>query len=175
MDADLGEVEQPVEQPDVPIGGAAGADMAEDPRVAARQVLGAERGQGAGAHLGDQGGVEQRHRHAGLRVEEIEQRHLRRQAAAPVLDIVADDLDAGQALRREVAAQHVEMALEGGIGLEMDARLDHRLAEALGPEPGFDGVEDLVVVERQPRDVRPVEIGEVDLAHQPASSASARR
>src|SRR3546814_9222543 len=31
----------------------------------ARQVFGAERGQGTGAHLGDRRGVDQRHRHAG--------------------------------------------------------------------------------------------------------------
>ncbi len=58
MDADLVEVEELVEQPHVPVGRAARADVAEHLRVLARQVLGAERGDGAGAHVGDGGGVE---------------------------------------------------------------------------------------------------------------------
>ncbi len=41
MDADFIEVEQTVEQPDVPIGGAAGADMAQHLAVLAGQMLGA--------------------------------------------------------------------------------------------------------------------------------------
>ena len=62
----------------------------------------------------------------------------RRQAVLVVVDIVADDLDAGRVERRDVAAQHVEMAVEGRVRLEMHARLDHRLAVALRDQAGFD-------------------------------------
>ena len=94
MHADLVEIEQMVEQPHVPIGGAARADMAEHLRVLPRQVLGADRGHRAGAHVGDDGGVEDGARHAGARIEQIEDRQFRRQAVQVVVDIVADDLDA---------------------------------------------------------------------------------
>ena len=45
-------------------------------------------------------------------------------------------------------------------GHEMHARLDHRLAAALRDEAGLDRGEDLVVGQRERRDVRPVEIVE---------------
>ena len=53
MHADLVEVEQLIEQPHVPVGGAARADVAEHLRALAREMLGAERGHRAGAHVGE--------------------------------------------------------------------------------------------------------------------------
>ena len=97
-------------------------------------MFGADRRDGAGAHVGDDGGVEDGARRAGARVEQVEDAEFRRQAVQVVVDIVADDLDAGRVERRDVAAQHVEMAVEGGVRLEMHARLDHRLAVALRDE-----------------------------------------
>lgn len=57
MDTDLVEVEEVVEQPHVPVGRAARADMGKHLRIPARQMPGADRGDGAGAHVGDNGGV----------------------------------------------------------------------------------------------------------------------
>ena len=137
--ADLVEPEQLVEQAHVPIGGAARADVAEHLAALAREVLGAERGDGAGAHLGDAGGIEHRLGHAGPGIEQVEDRHLRRQAVLIVVDIVADDLDAREVDRcADRAPQHVEMAVRLGIGDEVHARLDHRGAAALRGEAGFD-------------------------------------
>ena len=79
--------------------------MAEHAAALAGEILGAERGDRAGPHVGDRAGIEQRSRHAGAGIEEVEQRHLRRQAALVVVDIVADDLDARHIDRREIAAQ----------------------------------------------------------------------
>ncbi len=164
MHADFLEPEQPVQEAHVPIGRAARADMAQHARVSSREMLGSDRRHRAGAHLGDRGRVDEGDRHAGARIEEIEQRHLRGQAALVVVDIVADDLHAREAHRRHIAAQHVEMAAEGRVGLQMHARLDHRLAETLRAQSRLDGGEDLLVGQREALDIRPVEVREVDLA-----------
>src|SRR3546814_5018925 len=55
----------------VPVGGAPRADVAEHAGILACQILGAQSCDGACAHLGDRGGVEQGHRHAGLGIEEV--------------------------------------------------------------------------------------------------------
>ena len=62
-----------------------------------------------------------------------------------VVDEVADDLDAREIERRHIAAQHVEMAVEIRVRLEMDARFDHRLALALRTERGLDRGKDFSV------------------------------
>ena len=174
MHADLVEVEEMVEQPHVPVGGAARPDMAEDARTLPRQMLGADRRHRAGAHVGDDGGVEDGARHAGARIEQIEDAEFRRQAVQVVVDIVADDLDAGRVERRDVAAQHVEMAAEGRIRLQMHARLDHRLAVALRDEAGLDRRQDFGVGHRQGVDVERVQIVDVDGCHaRPKSFAGA--
>ena len=91
--------------------------------------------------------------------------NLRRQAVQVVVDIVADDLDAGRVERRDVAAQHVEMAAEGRVRLEMHARLDHRLAVALRDEAVLHRRQDLGVGHRQGVDVERVQIVDVDGCH----------
>ena len=73
MDADFIEVEQVVEQPDVPIRGAARTDVAEHTAAAAREIFPAERCHGAGAHRGERGGVEDRAGDSGVRIEQAEQ------------------------------------------------------------------------------------------------------
>ena len=112
VDADLVEVEQVGEQAHVPVGRAARADVAEHARVPAREVARTERRDCAGAHVGEPGGVDHRLRHARARVVEREQAVLGGQAALVVVDVVADHLDAREAERRDVAAQHVEVAAE---------------------------------------------------------------
>jgi hypothetical protein len=85
-------------------------------------MLCADRGHRAGAHVGQAGRVDDRDGPAGRRIEEVEQPHLGGQPGAPVVDEIADDLDAGVAERGDVAAQHVEMAVEARIRLEVHAR-----------------------------------------------------
>ena len=98
-------------------------------------------------------------------IEEREHRELGRQALLPVVDEIADDLDAGDAERRDDAAQHVEMAFGGALRHEVHARLEHRLPQPLRAQPAFDRGQDLVVGQRQRGDVGAVEVGEVDGGH----------
>src|SRR3546814_13251687 len=85
-----------------------------------------------------------------------------RQVVLVVVDEVADHLDAGGINRlAQRAAQHVEMAV-GDAGLEMHARVDHRLAPALAGQAGLDGGQDFVVGERQFLDIETVQVGEVN-------------
>src|SRR3546814_3502613 len=57
-------------QSHVPVSGAARADMAEDFRRLARQILGTDGGDRAGAHVGDAAGIQDRLRHAGARIKQ---------------------------------------------------------------------------------------------------------
>ncbi|MNN35060.1 hypothetical protein D3C81_1488980 [compost metagenome] len=165
MHSDLVEVIEAVEQAHVPVRGATRADMAEHFAVAACQVLGTERGQRPGAGIGDEGGVDHRDRHAGARIEQVQHGHLRRQAVLVVVDEIADDLDAGQAKRRHVAAQHVEVAIEGGVRHQVHARLDHGLAVALRDQCLLHRVDDFGIGHFQPRNVPAVEVGEMNVSH----------
>ena len=78
MYADLTETEQMVEQTDIPVGRAARPDMTKNLRVLAGEISGAERGQGAGAHLGDRCRIENGDWHAGPWIKQIEERHFGR-------------------------------------------------------------------------------------------------
>ncbi|KGQ02293.1 hypothetical protein BBAD15_g12499 [Beauveria bassiana D1-5] len=71
MHADLVEVVEAVEQAHIPVRGAARADMAQDLAVLAGQVLGAQRGDRAGAHVGNGGRVHHRQRLAVDRIEQV--------------------------------------------------------------------------------------------------------
>ena len=71
----------------------------------------------------------------------------------------------GQVERRDVAAQDVEVAPERRVGLQVDARLDHRFAAALGAQPLLHRGQDLAVGHVQAIDVGPGEICEVNLGH----------
>ena len=126
---------------------------------------GADGCDGASAHVGDDGGIEDGAWRAGARVEEVQDAELGRQAVQVVVDIVADDLHAGSIERRHIAAQHIEMAVEGRVGLEMDARLDHSLAVALRGQPGFDGADDLGVAHLKRLDVESIEVVDIDGLH----------
>ncbi|MNP59110.1 hypothetical protein D3C76_1540830 [compost metagenome] len=85
---------------------------------------------------------------------------------AVVVDEVADYLDPGAADRAaEHAAQHVEVAVDAVAGDQVGARFDDRVAVALDGQAGFDGGEDLVVVQGQGVDVRTVEEIDVDGLH----------
>ncbi len=165
MDADLVEVEEMIEQAYVPVGGAARADMGEHLRCLLRQMFRADGGDRSGAHVGYDGGIQDRARRAGARIEQVQDAELRGQAMLVVVDIVADDLDAGRIERRDVAAQNIEMAMEGRVGLEMDARLDHGLAVALGDEPGLDRADDFGIGHGKRLDVEGVEVVDIDGLH----------
>ena len=100
------------------------------------------------------------------RVHQQEQANLRRQPLLVVVDIVADDLDAGEVDRRaEGAAQHVEMPVHGLVGHQMHARLDDGLAASLRRETLLDRGDDLIVRQRQRLDVERVEIGQIERGH----------
>ena len=123
----------------------------------------------AGAHVGDRRGVEQRDGHAGSRIEKIEQRHLRWQPELVVVDVVSDDLDAGETERRDIAAQNIEVTVERGIGNEVHARLDHGLPATLCKQARLDRTENFVVGELERVDVRTVQI-----VHEDAHDVSSR-
>ena len=123
VDSDFLEIIERVEQHDVPEGCAAASEVAEDFVFLLREVLGSDGGQRAGAHRCDGGRVNYRVGRAGLRVEEVQHRHLGGQAALVVVDVVSDDFDSGDMLRRDVAAKHVEMSVIGRVRVDMDARL----------------------------------------------------
>ncbi len=164
-DADLVVVVHAVEQRDVGERGAARADVAEDLRAGARQVAAAERGDGAGAPLGDRGRVDDRARDSRARVVERQQRQLRRQAELVVAVVVADDLDAGHAERRDVRAQEVEVAVERRVGHEVLARLEHDLAPPLRGERLLGRVEDQVGPARQGVDVVAGQVADLEAGH----------
>ena len=144
MNADLVEVEEPVEQPDVPVRGAARADVRKYAAVLARQIARAERRDRARAHVGQAGGIDHRQRHARRGIEQRQQPHFGRQAERIVVDVVADDLHARQRERCDVTAQHVEMPMNRragrvAAGHQVHARLDHRAAVALRAQSALDG------------------------------------
>ena len=182
MDADLVEREDRMEQAHVPVRRAARADVAEHLRVAPRQRARADRGDGSRAHVGDVARVDDGDRHAGGRVEQVEQRQLGRQADLVVAIEVADHLDARHGERPDVAAQDVEVTRAVLLWLQVHARLDRRLAAALRDQALLDRRDDLGVAQRQRLDVGMVEVVEMDLAggagrggghvSRPASAAS---
>ena len=166
MDADLVEPEQAVEKAHVPVRRAPRPDMAQDLRVLAGQVFRADRGHGAGAHIGQVAAVDDRFRDPIMRVHQKEESHLRRQAVAIVVDVVADDLHACEAERSlESAAEHVEMTVDLRVRHEVHARLDDGLLPALGGKAGLDRVQDLVVGQRQGRDVERVQVSQIERPH----------
>lgn len=61
-----------VQQPHVPVRSAARTDVTQDLRILAREMAGAERRDGAGAHVGDVGSVDDRHRAERLDVGVVE-------------------------------------------------------------------------------------------------------
>ena len=165
MHADLGAVEKVIDQPDVPVRRAARPDVAQHLRVLPRKMPGAQRRHGTGAHVRQHGGIEYRARRPRLRIEERQHGELGRQPLPPVVDEISDDLDAGDAERRDDAAQHVEMALGRALGHEVHARLEHGLPQPLRAQPAFDRGQDLVVGKREGGDIGAVEVREVDRGH----------
>ena len=119
--------------------------MTEDARAPSRQILCTKRRQRAGAHVRDNGRVEDGLWLAGPGIEQVKDAELGGQTLLVIVHIVADDLYPSDFERRDVAAQHVEMTVKGGIRFEMDARLDDYLAIPLGDQPGFDGGKNLPV------------------------------
>ena len=165
MDTDLVEIEQMVEQADVPVGRAARADMAQDLAVLARQMLGAERGDRAGAHVRDSRRVDDGLWHAGPRVEQVQQCHFGGQANFVVVDEVTDHLHAGAVERLHIAAQDVEMALVGALGNQVNPGFDHRFATPLRGQRFRHGIEDFVVGQFQCLGVQGIDVVDPDFLH----------
>ena len=125
----------------------------------------AERGHGAGAHLRDPRRVDDRSRLPGPGVHEHQQRKLGRQTDAVVVTKVADHLHAGEPEGQHDPAEHVEVSVDPGIGLEVHARLEHGPSLALRAQRRLDRVEDLVVGQRQALDVGTVQVRELKRRH----------
>ncbi len=70
-----------------------------------------------------------------------------------VVEVVADHLHAGEPERREVTAQHVEVAAQRRVGLEMHTRLDLGRSGALCLQTALDRAEDLLVRQCEPAHV----------------------
>ena len=68
---------------------------------------------------------------------------------------VADDLHPGDVERGDVGAQQVEVAVEGGVGDEVLARLEHDLVVALRAQRLLRRVQDQVRPDRERVDVGP--------------------
>ena len=165
MHADLVEVEQPVEQPHVPVRRSACTDVAEDLRIGPGEMARPERGERARPHVRDRGCIDDRPGHPGVRIEQVEQRHLRRKAELVVVDVVPDDLHASHVERGDVTPEHVEVTADLGTRTEVHAWFDHGLARSLGKQSAFDRVEDLLVGHRQSFDVETVEVCQMDFSH----------
>ena len=153
MDPDLREVEEVVQQPDVPVGGAARPDVPKHPCLRPREMARAESRERSRSHIGQLRGGEDRDGHAGQHVVERQQPELGRQPEGVIVEVVADDLHPRKLERRDVAAEDVEMAAERGVGLEVDARLELRRAETLCAQPVLDGGEDLEIRQGKPAHV----------------------
>ena len=165
MNADFLKVEQAVQKAHVPVRGAAGTDVAENPGVFARHVLGAERRHGAGAHVRDGRGVENGLHHARFRIKKIHDRHFRRKILLIVVHIVAHNLHTRHMQRLNIAAQHIEMPLGGILRHEMNAGLDAGLPQSLRAEAFLHGGKDFGVRHVQAGDIGTVEIGEIAFLH----------
>ncbi len=153
VDTDLLEVEEVVQQPDVPVGGAARADVPEHARLRPREMARAESCERSGPHVGQSRGGEDRDGHAGQDVVERQQPELGGQPEGVIVEVVADDLHPRKLERRDVAAEDVEMAAERGVGLEVDPRFEAGGAQALPTQPVFDGGEDLQIRQGKPAHV----------------------
>ena len=161
-DANLLEVEERVQHRHVGERRAASADVAEHPRVAPGQMPRTERRHGAGSALGELGCVEDGARSSGPGVVKREQAELGRQAELPVAEEVADDLHPGDVERRHVCPEQVEVPVEGRIRHEVLARLEDDRLLPLRAHGGLDGLEHLLVRERELVDVRAREEKELD-------------
>src|SRR5437763_15426968 len=134
----------------------------------------AERRERAGPHVGELGGADDRDRQAGPCVVERQQTCVGRQSDRVVVQVIADDLDAGKGLPREVAAKDVEVPPERGIGLQVNPRLDPRGARPLRAEAALDGREDLSVAERERLHVGLAEEDKLARLHRPSRAQGLR-
>ncbi len=142
-DADLLEVEQLIEEHDVPEGGAARADVAEHVRVVTSEVLRADCGERTGAPRGEIRRVDGRRRRTRLRVEEQDQAELGRQVAPVVLDEVTDDLHACRVQWLDECTQDVPVSVEPRARLEVHTRLEDDPALTLCADDVLHGCEEL--------------------------------
>src|ERR1700744_3053673 len=112
MHTNFVEIEEMIEQADVPIGCPACADMTKDLRVPASKIFGSNRRYCPRPHVGNAARIHDRPWGAGTRVKQRQDAKLRMQSDFVVVNEVADDLHAGPVDRRlDRAAQYVEMAI----------------------------------------------------------------
>ena len=150
---DLVKIEHLVQRHDVPERGTTRPNVAEHARIPPSQIAGVNGGHGTGPAGRDQGGVDDRQRHAGARVVERQQPELAGQPGGVVGDEVTDHLGPGHTADR--AAEHVEMPGAVVVGDEVHPRLDHRLPVAVGAHRVLHGGDDLGVGQAERADVRP--------------------
>ena len=172
VDADLGEVEEPVEQPHVPVRRAARSDVAEDTGVAAREVTRTERRECPRPHRRERGSVDDRDGRAGARVEQTEQPELGGQPELMVADVVPDHLHAGELQRLKIAPEDVEVSADGGVRAEVHPRLDRRQPRSLRAQSLLDCREDLLVGQRDRVHVGGAEEDKV-VGHRPSRAQEA--
>src|SRR5258708_27445499 len=170
MDPDFLEIKEMIEEPHVPIGRSASADVAEHLRVLARQIFGADRCDRTGPHVRDPTCVQNRPRCTGAGIEQSQDAKFRMKTEFVIVDEVANDLDAGTIDRRlDRPTQHVEMPV-GDAGFEMDPWFDDRLASALTGQARFDRRQDLLVGDLELFDVETIEVSDIDRWHAGYSS-----
>ena len=165
MDAYLLKIEQRIKQTHVPVGGSPGTYVTEHAGIFSGHVFRTESGHRAGAHVRDGRGVEHGLHHAGLGIEQVHDRHFRREILLVVVHIVSHDFHARHVQRLNIAAQHVEMTLGGIFGHKMHPRLDAGLSEPLSAEALLHGRKNFGIGHVQSVDVGPVEIGKVAFLH----------
>ena len=137
MHANRIEIEEIIEQPHIPVGRAARADMTQNFRALARQIFRTKRGNRACSHVGDNGRVKNGTGSAGARVKQVEYTEFRRIVQFVVVDEIADDFHPCQIQRCDISTQHIEMPVKRCIRLKMNPRFDHRLAIALRRKRDF--------------------------------------
>jgi hypothetical protein len=112
--------------------------------------------------------IENCHGHAGSGIEKIEEGHFRRQALLKVLQIVADNLHAGEIEGRYIAPQYVEMTVKRWIRDEMHPRFNNGTAGALGLQTSFNSIEYLTIAHIQSGNIGPTEISDGHSGHSQA-------
>ena len=159
MHANFVKVEDRIEQAHVPVRGAARANVAQNFGVSACQVFGAQRGDGASAHIGDVGGVHDGHWRAGFGVKQVENGQLGGQANFVVLVVIAHHFDPRQSQRANVAAQHIEVTGKIFLGHQVHAWFYGDLLVALRLQRLLHRPNDLGIGQGQGLHIRMVQVG----------------
>ncbi len=165
VNADLVEIKEMIEQPHIPIGRPSRPDMTKDTGVLRRQVFRTQGRERARPHVSYPRRINDGLWYSRLRAKKVEQRHLRRQSLLIVVDIVPHHFDAGIAERSDIAAENIEMAVDGGIRCQMEARLNNGLTTSGRHQSRLDRIQDFVIAERQASDIGATQVLDLKSAH----------